>query len=234
MAGVRHKAAGGLEPFMDRVRVLLRQAGVIYADETPPAALCRTPAIQPAETGRPVTLTHQPRGPADRDVVGASQVRGLGVRLRFVLGPPGDTRRRLPGGDRAAAPAGAGLHLVLGTLGGGAGVMSNSWSFCTPVTRAPARPAPHCPHAAGEHTTVSSGLATWRSVEDCAPGCFPRLRPPRSRSDRSRLQGSPGRELRVLGLDNLAHPGIGGAQRGHQRGQILPRGLGRQIGHEPP
>jgi transposase len=37
MAGVRHKAAGRLEPFMGRVRVLLREAGVLYADETPPA-----------------------------------------------------------------------------------------------------------------------------------------------------------------------------------------------------
>jgi hypothetical protein len=51
--------------------------------------------------------------------------------------------------------------------------MSNSWSFCTPVTGASARPAPHCPQAAGAHTTVSSGLATWRSVDDCPPGCFP-------------------------------------------------------------
>jgi transposase len=38
MAGVRHKAAGKLEPFMDHVRGLLRQAGVIYADETPARA----------------------------------------------------------------------------------------------------------------------------------------------------------------------------------------------------
>jgi transposase len=36
MAGVRHKAAARLEPFMDHVRGLLRQAGVLYADETPP------------------------------------------------------------------------------------------------------------------------------------------------------------------------------------------------------
>jgi hypothetical protein len=34
MAGVRHKAAGNLEPFMDHVRAQLRRAGVIYADET--------------------------------------------------------------------------------------------------------------------------------------------------------------------------------------------------------
>ena len=38
MAGVRHKAAGKLEPFMDHVRGLLRQAGVLYADETPARA----------------------------------------------------------------------------------------------------------------------------------------------------------------------------------------------------
>jgi hypothetical protein len=63
--------------------------------------------------------------------------------------------------------------------------MSNSWSFCTPVTSAPARPAPHRPHAAGAHTTVSPGLATCRSVDDCEPGCFPRPRPLRWRSDRS-------------------------------------------------
>jgi hypothetical protein len=123
---------------------------------------------------------------------------------------------------------------------------------------------------------MSSGLVTWRSVDDCAPGCFPRLRPLRPRSDRSlgfflyglsddgglddveeslprrrsssatrslsaanrasaRLQGTPGRrELRVLGLNDLAQPGVGSAQRGHQRGEILPRGLGRQIGHKPP
>ena len=35
MAGVRHKAAVRCEPFMDHLRGLLRQAGVLYADETP-------------------------------------------------------------------------------------------------------------------------------------------------------------------------------------------------------
>ncbi len=38
MAGVRGKAAARLGPFMDRVRVLLREAGVLYADETPARA----------------------------------------------------------------------------------------------------------------------------------------------------------------------------------------------------
>ena len=38
MAGVRHKATGKLEPFMDHVRGLLRQAGVLYADEPPARA----------------------------------------------------------------------------------------------------------------------------------------------------------------------------------------------------
>src|SRR6266705_1366093 len=34
VAGVRGKAAGRLEPFMARIRELLRQAGVVHADET--------------------------------------------------------------------------------------------------------------------------------------------------------------------------------------------------------
>jgi transposase len=38
MAGVRGKAAARPEPFMDQVRGLLRQAGVIYAGETPARA----------------------------------------------------------------------------------------------------------------------------------------------------------------------------------------------------
>ena len=38
MAGVRGKAAARLGPFMDQARELLRQAGVLYADETPARA----------------------------------------------------------------------------------------------------------------------------------------------------------------------------------------------------
>jgi len=38
MAGVRGKAADRLGPFMERVRVLLREASVLYADETPARA----------------------------------------------------------------------------------------------------------------------------------------------------------------------------------------------------
>jgi transposase len=38
VAGVRGKAAARLGPFMDRVRQLLREAGVLYADETPARA----------------------------------------------------------------------------------------------------------------------------------------------------------------------------------------------------
>ncbi len=38
VAGVRGKAATRLGPFMDRVRELLREAGVVYADETPARA----------------------------------------------------------------------------------------------------------------------------------------------------------------------------------------------------
>ena len=38
VAGARGKAAARLGPFMDRVRVLLRESGVLYADETPARA----------------------------------------------------------------------------------------------------------------------------------------------------------------------------------------------------
>jgi transposase len=38
VAGVRGKAPSQLDPFMDRVRALLRQAQVLYADETPARA----------------------------------------------------------------------------------------------------------------------------------------------------------------------------------------------------
>ena len=38
VAGLRGKAAAQLGPFMDRVRALLRAAGVLYADETPARA----------------------------------------------------------------------------------------------------------------------------------------------------------------------------------------------------
>ena len=51
MAGVRHKAAGPLEPFMDHVRGLLRQAGVIYADETPARAAGHLEYVHVACTG---------------------------------------------------------------------------------------------------------------------------------------------------------------------------------------
>jgi transposase len=65
MAGVRHKASGKLEPFMDHVRALPHQAGVIYGDETPARAAssleyihvactefltCITPAAGPPPT----------------------------------------------------------------------------------------------------------------------------------------------------------------------------------------
>src|ERR1019366_7615449 len=54
-----------------------------------------------------------------------------------------------------------------------------------PVTVASPRSAPQQPHAAGPHSTVSSGSGDCLSVEDRAPGCLPGLRPDRLRSDRS-------------------------------------------------
>ena len=45
-AGIRGKAAARLGPFMDRVRVLLHAAGVLYADETPARAAGCCPSLK--------------------------------------------------------------------------------------------------------------------------------------------------------------------------------------------
>jgi hypothetical protein len=55
-----------------------------------------------------------------------------------------------------------------------------------PSTGSPVRSCPQQPHAAGPHNTVSPGWGDCFSVEDCAPGCLPGLRPDLPRSDRSR------------------------------------------------
>jgi len=67
MAGVRHKAAGKLEPFMDHVRGLLRQAGVLYADETPARAAGLMEYVHVACTGYLTALHTGGRSAADID-----------------------------------------------------------------------------------------------------------------------------------------------------------------------
>ncbi len=71
------------------------------------------------------------------------------------------------------------------TTGGGGGAASNTCRFCNHMAPAPARPYPQQPHAAGPHSTVSPGSPDCFSVDDCAPGCLPGLRPDLPRSDRS-------------------------------------------------
>src|SRR6266516_1238029 len=67
MAGVRHKAAGKLEPFMDHVRGLLRQAGVLYADETPARAAGHLEYLHVACTGYLTAMHTGGRSAADID-----------------------------------------------------------------------------------------------------------------------------------------------------------------------
>jgi transposase len=67
MAGVRHKAAAKLEPFMDHVRGLLRQAGVIYADETPARAAGGLEYVHVACTGYLTAMHTGGRSAADID-----------------------------------------------------------------------------------------------------------------------------------------------------------------------
>ena len=70
MAGVRHKAAGRLEPFMDHVRGLLRQAGVLYADETPARAAGQLEYVHVACTGFLTAMHTGGRSAADIDAGG--------------------------------------------------------------------------------------------------------------------------------------------------------------------
>ncbi len=149
------------------------------------AALPRTPAMNPAETFTPV------RSPISR----AARATGMWWALaRFAAwactcGPYCARPVIRAGGSPAVTvphrPHSRACTWYSVTVGGGGRVTSDSCSLCTAVTSAPARSAPHPEHAAGGHTTTRSGSATCRSVEDCAPGCLPGLRPLRWRSDRS-------------------------------------------------
>src|SRR6266480_1912892 len=70
MAGVRHKAAGKLEPFMDHVRGLLRQAGVLYAGETPARTAGHLEYVHVACTGFLTAMHTGGRSAADIDAGG--------------------------------------------------------------------------------------------------------------------------------------------------------------------
>jgi transposase len=70
MAGVRGKAAARLEPFMDHVRGLLRQAGVLYADETPARAAGGLGYVHVACTGYLTAMHTGGRSAADIDAGG--------------------------------------------------------------------------------------------------------------------------------------------------------------------
>jgi transposase len=70
MAGVRHKAAARLEPFMDHVRGLLRQAGVLYADETPARAAGHLEYVHVARTGYLTAMHTGGRSAGDIDAGG--------------------------------------------------------------------------------------------------------------------------------------------------------------------
>ena len=72
------------------------------------------------------------------------------------------------------------------TRGGGGDATSATCSFCTASTGTPARSMPQQPHAGGGQPMISSGFSHCRSVEDCAPGCLPGLRPVFFRRERSR------------------------------------------------
>ena len=116
----------------------------------------------------------------------ADRQRRLRVNQRPVLHPAGHPRRGQPHRDFPHA----GQHFAATwysiTVGGGGGDASNTCLFCAvPSTGSPDRSCPQQPHADGPQNTLSSGSGDCFSVEDCAPGCLPGLRPDLCRSDRS-------------------------------------------------
>ena len=70
LAGVRGKAAARCEPFMDHVRHLLRQAGVLYADETPARAAGGLEYVHVACTAHLTAMHTGGRSAADIDAGG--------------------------------------------------------------------------------------------------------------------------------------------------------------------
>ena len=71
MAGVRHKAAARLDPFMERVRELLRQAAVLCADETPARAAGALGYVHVACTGH---LTAMHTGDRTKEAIDAGGI----------------------------------------------------------------------------------------------------------------------------------------------------------------
>lgn len=117
--------------------------------------------------------------------MGADRQRRPRVHPRPVLGAAGD----IPGGHalghRPAARALLCHYLVLDHFRRRRGRRLEHLPLPYAVTGASARSAQQQAHAAGQHSTRSSGSGDRRSVDDCAPGCLPGLRADRRRSDRS-------------------------------------------------
>ena len=85
IAGVRGKAAARLDPFMARVRELLRAAGVLYADETPARAASGLRYLHVACTGYLTAMHAGDRSAASIDAGGVLPGYG-GVIVRYGYG----------------------------------------------------------------------------------------------------------------------------------------------------
>jgi transposase len=69
LVAARRRAAGLLEPFMARVRQLLREAGLLHVDETPPGSTeiwstCTWPATSPTPRCTPAAVAARTSTPA--------------------------------------------------------------------------------------------------------------------------------------------------------------------------
>ena len=160
----------------------------VHERADPRGGLAADPGDEPGRDAHPGQRGRPAPRPGRRAVVRA------GRPAPPARAPPG---RTAPGRSPRPAPARCRPPRITGTAfaatwysvtsGGGGGEISNTCRFCAvPSTGSPVRSCPQQPHAAGAHTTVSPGSGDCFSVEDCAPGCLPGLRPDLPRSDRSR------------------------------------------------
>ena len=175
LVGVQHR--GGVQQLPDPVHERRQQPGGLAPDA------CHEPGrdVHAGQRG------DQPGGAGDRQVVRADRQRGLRVHSRPVLHPPGHPGQRQPDRNFPAFRALPRGDLVLGhRRRRGRGRLEHLPFLHRAQHRLAGQVMPAAAARGRPRNTVSPGSGDCFSVEDCAPGCLPGLRPDLPRSDRSR------------------------------------------------
>jgi len=135
MAGVRGKAAARCEPFMDHVRHLLRQAGMLYAGETPARAAGGLEYVHVACTAHLTAMHTGGRSAADIDAGGVLPATPASSSATGTPGISTSPKRCTPG----AEPATCAICVTCTTSTRTASSGPGPWPACssTPTPRPP-------------------------------------------------------------------------------------------------